>query len=249
MHSPARHLANIIGGGNLIAMARRGSFDLFFASPRKAQRRVAGRILPLAALTLAVLLLMGCGEWARAVSGRPPVLQQTLVAKGISGGWRPSLRQEILPRAPRSGLQEGAEDSKKTVRAPFTWQVSSAQPFGAIDNGPLRPADNRGRKVLAALLSGGLFQEPKQPVTAGPEAAENRLLFEQNCTLCHAAELVRERTAGWSRGRIRQALDELNRLHPAMPDYRGTAQEKDRLADYIRHLNRLREEPSSMDKD
>ncbi len=66
----------------------------------------------------------------------------------------------------------------------------------------------------------------------------NQLLFEQNCTLCHTTELVKNRTAGWSKTRIRNALDHLNRLHSAMPDYKGTPEEKDRLADYIQQLNR-----------
>ncbi len=87
-------------------------------------------------------------------------------------------------------------------------------------------------------LTGGFFGRRAAPATDGePSKARDRLLFEQNCTLCHTADLVKERTAGWSRSRIRTALDQLNRLHPAMPDYLGTPQEKDRLADYIYLLN------------
>ncbi|MEZ4599798.1 MAG: cytochrome c [Syntrophotaleaceae bacterium] len=65
----------------------------------------------------------------------------------------------------------------------------------------------------------------------------DRILFEQNCTLCHTRELVLNKTADWERDEIRSALDYLNRLNPAMPDYKGTPAEKDRIADYIFLLN------------
>jgi hypothetical protein len=110
---------------------------------------------------------------------------------------------------------------------------------------PLGGPDNPGRKQAPALyLTGGFFKPPPAPIIDnGTPAVRDRLLFEQNCTLCHTTRLVRERTSGWSRDRIRAALDQLNRLHPAMPDYQGTAREKDRLADYIYLLNQGNGDP------
>jgi hypothetical protein len=107
--------------------------------------------------------------------------------------------------------------------------------------------DNPGAKqVLTAYhLAGGFFGRRTAPATDNePSKARDHLLFEQNCTLCHSVDLVKESTVGWSRSRTRTALDQLNRLHPAMPDYLGTPQEKDRLADYIYRLNKEKPAPA-----
>jgi hypothetical protein len=99
--------------------------------------------------------------------------------------------------------------------------------------------DTRGPTFpfFCAFLSPG-FRGPT--VTDNQPSESDRLLFEQNCTLCHTTELVIRATEGWDRNRIRSALDHLNRLNPAMPDYKGTPREKDRLADYIFMLNKER---------
>jgi hypothetical protein len=81
----------------------------------------------------------------------------------------------------------------------------------------------------------GLFNRPAPPENRGFDS--DRILFEQNCTLCHTQELVQRKTAGWDRDRIRSSLDNLNLLNPAMPDYKGTPREKERLTDYIIRLN------------
>ncbi len=94
------------------------------------------------------------------------------------------------------------------------------------------------RQVLAAFLTDGLYPSVEKPADTQQEMPPNQLLFKQNCTLCHTTELVKDRTVDWSKSRIRDALDQLNRLHSAMPDYKGTPKEKDRLADYIYQLNR-----------
>ena len=39
--------------------------------------------------------------------------------------------------------------------------------------------------------------------------------------------------AGWSRQKIRSSLDKLAALNQAMPDYEGSAAEKELLADYL----------------
>jgi mono/diheme cytochrome c family protein len=66
---------------------------------------------------------------------------------------------------------------------------------------------------------------------------EGKELFTTHCTICHPESLVKARTAGWDRNRIRWALDNLNRLQSAMPDYKGTPAEKDLIAGYIFSLN------------
>jgi hypothetical protein len=51
--------------------------------------------------------------------------------------------------------------------------------------------------------------------------------------MCHDQALVQSRTAGWARARLRAALDHLSGLDPGMPDFAGTAAEKENLADYL----------------
>ena len=58
-------------------------------------------------------------------------------------------------------------------------------------------------------------------------------LYEENCAACHSLDQVKPKMAGWPKKKIRSALDKLSALNPAMPDYSGTAVEKDFLADYL----------------
>ncbi len=90
------------------------------------------------------------------------------------------------------------------------------------------------RKALAYYIIKGIqgktvtFAEERHGATEKGEE-----LFEAHCTICHPKELVKDRTAGWDRKKIRWALNNLNRLQSAMPDYGGTPEEKDQIADYI----------------
>jgi mono/diheme cytochrome c family protein len=58
-------------------------------------------------------------------------------------------------------------------------------------------------------------------------------LFEDNCAPCHGLDDLRPKVSSWSKTKIRTALDKLSALNPAMPDYTGSAIEKDALADYM----------------
>jgi mono/diheme cytochrome c family protein len=91
------------------------------------------------------------------------------------------------------------------------------------------------KKALAYYIIGGI---QGKSVTLAEERREEgdykgKELFTTHCTICHPESLVKARTAGWDRARIRWALDNLNRLRNAMPDYKGTPEEKDLIADYI----------------
>lgn len=225
----------------------------------------AGR--PLAALALAAaLLMMGSFEWSREAARRPFVVQQAIFSNGIAPDQLQPLQQQgFLAAARWSALHQVAQNPSLAGQELFKFQCYACHTLDGLNNDLRRrsrgmsPAALAGyiaglhniryfmppfagnsneRQALAAFLSGGLFQPRQPPAGAKQQQSSNQLLFEQNCTLCHSSDLVRERTAGWSRERIRRALDNLNRLHPAMPDYRGTPQEKDRLADYILQLNR-----------
>jgi mono/diheme cytochrome c family protein len=94
------------------------------------------------------------------------------------------------------------------------------------------------RKALAFYIIKGI---QGKSVTVGEEKEEARWgkgkrLFETHCVMCHPADLVKAKTAAWDRNKVRWALDNLNRLQSAMPDYKGTPEEKELVADYVYSL-------------
>ena len=92
------------------------------------------------------------------------------------------------------------------------------------------------RGALAAFLTAGLAGKPlpTEAETAAPSgSAKGSTLFEENCAACHGADLLKPKLAGWTREKVRSALDGLSRLNEAMPDYAGSPAEKEALADYL----------------
>lgn len=71
------------------------------------------------------------------------------------------------------------------------------------------------------------------PGAAAPAKDQGATLYEDNCAACHSMDQIKPKMTGWSRDKIRAALDKLSALNPAMPDYTGTSAEKDALADYM----------------
>ncbi|MGA7826753.1 MAG: c-type cytochrome [Geobacteraceae bacterium] len=94
------------------------------------------------------------------------------------------------------------------------------------------------RKALAYFIIKGIQGKDVDLSTVQPKASrsEGGVLFTSHCTICHPESLVKSRTASWDRKKIRWALDNLNRLQSAMPDFQGTPQEKDLIAAYIYSL-------------
>ena len=72
------------------------------------------------------------------------------------------------------------------------------------------------------------------PATAD-DAGET--VFEAHCAMCHGlaegGNPLLPKVAGWSRQRIRAALDMLEQLQPAMPPMEATSEEKDSLAAFL----------------
>ncbi len=52
-------------------------------------------------------------------------------------------------------------------------------------------------------------------------------------TLTGGSNPLLPKVEGWSRGRIRDALDKLTELNPAMPPLQASKREKDQLADFL----------------
>ncbi|MEZ4485606.1 MAG: c-type cytochrome [Syntrophotaleaceae bacterium] len=256
--SPTITRALHLGGAGALLVFLILSFGLWL--PGRAGR-------PLAALALAAaLVMMGGFEWSREAARRPFVLQQAMFSNGIAPAQLQSLQEQgFLATARWSAFQRAAQDPMLAGRELFKFQCYACHTLDGFNNDlrqrirdmspealagyigglhdiryfmPPFAGNSEERLALAGFLSGGLFQSSQPPAGGQTQLANDQLLFEQNCTLCHNSELVRERTAGWSRTRIRRALDNLQQLNPTMPDYRGTPQEKERLADYILQLNR-----------
>jgi mono/diheme cytochrome c family protein/cytochrome bd-type quinol oxidase subunit 1 len=94
------------------------------------------------------------------------------------------------------------------------------------------------RKALAYYIVKGI-QGKDITVPAGqPTAAQSKgeALFTIHCSLCHPMSLVKARTASWDKQKIRWALDNLNKVQSAMPDFQGTSEEKELLAEYLQAL-------------
>lgn len=87
------------------------------------------------------------------------------------------------------------------------------------------PAD---KDAMAGYLFG-----LNNPGAAVPAKEQGAVLFEDNCAPCHSMDQIKPKMTGWSRVKIRSSLDKLSALNPAMPDYTGTAAEKEALADYM----------------
>ncbi len=244
------------GGSGAIVLTLILLFSLW--QPARHNRALAGLALA------AALVLMGSFEWIREAARRPFVVQQAMFCNGIATAQLPQLQQGFLPAARWSRVRQVAADPLAAGRELFKFQCYSCHTLDGINNDLRQRTDalsqealagyigglhkaryfmppfagNDGeRQALAAFLTGGLFPAFEGPADTQGKTLQDQFLFEQNCTLCHSTELVRNRTAGWTKNRIRSALDHLNRLHPAMPDYKGTPNEKDRLADYILRLN------------
>ncbi len=95
-------------------------------------------------------------------------------------------------------------------------------------------------RALATWIVTGLHGKPAEaagPSVAGVGDGAGAQLFADNCIFCHDTGLIKARTGGWSPDRVRSALDKLSALNPAMPDYAGTAAEKDLLAAFLVSLH------------
>jgi len=112
---------------------------------------------------------------------------------------------------------------------------SQAKVRAALDKLPALNAAMPDYNAPAAdkeAMAGYLFGL-NNPQTAAPAQDQGATLYEENCAACHGFDLIKPKLIGWSRAKVRTSLDKLSALNPAMPDYTGTAVEKDALADYL----------------
>jgi mono/diheme cytochrome c family protein len=231
---------------------------------------------PLAVLVLAsALIFMGAFEWTREAARRPYVIHGVMYSNGVLAKDLPDVsRRGILPSARFAAVRELHEESLleageeifklhcyacHTIRginndiAARTRSMSYRALVSYIERIHERryfipPFGGTGAeaRALATFLFSGIHGRPLPGEEAYRAADALRETFEANCTVCHDADLVKSRTAGWDRQRIRKALDRLSALNPAMPDFQGSPAEKDRIADYIVSLQRGPAEPGAI---
>ena len=86
-------------------------------------------------------------------------------------------------------------------------------------------------KQLAAYLSGQEEKEEPEKVIDG------KAVFNTHCTMCHNESGIRWKVSNRERQEIFTMLGKLDQLQRAMPPFRGTAEEREALADFLNALN------------
>ena len=86
-------------------------------------------------------------------------------------------------------------------------------------------------------LQGKPIEEAKVKTGESQQQSPGGKIFSENCIFCHEAGLIKTKTAGWDKDKIRKGVGKLSALNPAMPDFDGTEPQKDQLAEYIFELN------------
>lgn len=221
---------------------------------------------PLAFLVfISAFVFMGAFEWTREAARRPYVISKVMYSNGVMKADVAGLNQYgFLPAARWASLKELHEESMlEAGHELFIHQCYACHTIKGANNDivartatmsypallaylktihekryfmpPFAGSDAEAR-ALAAFIVMGLHGKS---IAESPETdGKGKELFAANCTACHGEDLVKSRTAGWDRAKVRKALDMLNALNPAMPDYQGSATEKELLADYIVFLNK-----------
>ncbi|MEW6720445.1 MAG: c-type cytochrome [Thermodesulfobacteriota bacterium] len=226
---------------------------LVIREPARHTRPVAVFIL------LCAFVFMGAFEWTREAARRPYVIHGVMYSNGILQAQLPELRRTgYLPAARWVGMKEAGERNlQEAGKALFVHQCHACHTIGGFNNDIVSRTRNMSYPAMLSYLRTIHEKRYFMPPFAGNEAEERALaafivrgihgremdaggtpeggkaLFESECVGCHDESLVRERTAGWGRDRIRRALDALSALNPDMPDYKGSAAQKDLLADFL----------------
>ncbi len=210
------------------------------------------------------LLFMGSFEWTREAARRPYVINGVMFSNGIRQADMETINSEgFLASAKWVRIREFHEESLVEIGQDlFKNQCYACHTIGGFNNDivvrtaamshpallkylenihkrryfmpPFAGTDDE-RRALATYISVALQGKSLSPQQAETDGGAG--LFEENCAFCHEAGVVRTAIEGWDREQIRRALDNLSALNPAMPDFDGTDQQKNEIADYLAGLN------------
>jgi len=209
---------------------------------------------------LSAFVFMGAFEWTREAARRPYVINGVMYSNGILKADVARLDSEGILGSARWTAVKAADENNllEAGRELFMLECYACHTLHGFNNDLAFRTRNLTYPAMLGYLKTIHEKRPFMPPFVGNEAearalsafivkgihgrelpagpapgGKGRALFEENCTACHDEALVKTRTAGWARTRIRTALDHLGSLNPGMTDYEGTAQEKDMLADHI----------------
>jgi mono/diheme cytochrome c family protein len=219
------------------------------------------------ALFFCAFLFMGAFEWTREASRRPFVINGVIYSNGLTPGDLAAADRDGFLRSIRwSRVKEAKSDEDiEAGREIFKFQCYACHTTGGFNNDiivrtrgmsyqmlsnyigklhlirtfmPPFAGNDKERGSLSAFITEGLQGKKIERRRAQPGfAMQGNGLFLKHCTLCHPESLVKGKTAGWDYAKIRLALDNLNGLQPAMPDFNGPPREKDLIAGYIFSMN------------
>jgi mono/diheme cytochrome c family protein len=251
--SPTIHRALQAGFWALVAVAVLAlAFTL--ARPSRLAKPVAFLVF------ISAFVFMGAFEWTREAARRPYVINDVMYSNSVLKSDLEALNQNgFLATAKWAGVKEANEGNLvEAGRELFIQQCYACHTLHGFNNDlaartrtmtypaalaylktihdkrpfmpPFAGTEEEARALAAFIVKGIHGKElPAGPPTGG----KGRALFEENCTACHDEALVKTRTAGWDRARVRAALDHLSALNPGMTEYEGTPGDKDLLADYV----------------
>jgi mono/diheme cytochrome c family protein len=257
--SPTIQRALQVGFWSLVALAVL-TLILVVLKPARHSRSLALFVF------LSAFVFMGAFEWSREAARRPYVINGLMYSNGIRRAEVSEIqRTGFLPAARWANPKELHEETVLDAgRELFIFQCYACHTIGGANNDilartksisyramrgflrkiheisyfmpPFAGNDSEARALAVFIVKGLQGKE----IADGAEISDGKggALFESDCGACHDAERIRSRTAGWDRARIRTGLDNLSALNPGMPDFSGSAAEKDLLADFIVSLNR-----------
>jgi mono/diheme cytochrome c family protein len=214
---------------------------------------------------IAAMGYMGAFEWTREAARRPYVINEVMYSNGILKKEVERINQEgFLKNAKWVQNKEVTESNQIDAgRELFLHQCFACHTLGGFNNDILGRTKNMSYgamrkylvtihekryfmppfvgneaelKALAAYLTAGLHKKLLAD-DAGGAGDRGKVLFEENCAACHGADSLKPKMIGWSKDKLRAALDKLPALNPTMSDYTAPAPDKDAVAGYLFGLN------------
>lgn len=256
--SPTIVRASMVGAFSLAALA--GLIITLVLLNPKARTRGLTVIVMIAAMGY-----MGAFEWTREAARRPYIVNEVMYSNGILKKEVERINQEgFLKNARWVQNKEVTEANQlEAGRELFLHQCFSCHTVGGFNNDIMVRTKNMSYagmrkylasihekryfmppfvgneaelKALAAYLTAGLHNKPLTE-EGGGTSDRGKSLFEDNCSACHGADILKPKLVGWSREKVRGALDRLSALNPAMPDYNAPTADKDAVAGYLFSIN------------
>lgn len=227
---------------------------------------VRGSVVLTGLVMVSALVYLGAFEWTREGARRPYVINEVMYSNGILVKEVDRLNKEGFLKNAKWVTNKEVTDANllDAGRELFMHQCYACHTNGGFNNDIMSRTKNMSfsaarkylatihekryfmppfvgtdleLKALAAYLTVGLHKKPLVEEQASGGSAVGKKLFDDNCAACHGADQLKPKMASWSKDTVRGALDKLSKLNPAMPEYTGSAADKDQMAGYLFSLN------------